>query len=313
MPDRYARRGLPSEEEGWDHPAPALPHTGARRALPDTAASSPQSPRRAAAAVEEAPRDGDRRTWLIAAILPLLLAAAIAVVWLTVGPRDSGLTTAVPSETSSTPTSGDSGQPEPIATAPLPSGSALASPAGRPSAPGDDVSGSPSVPATTQLDLNGILFDMAAGWELYTDELVQDERRLVRMSEPNTDVRIQAVSLTSVSGPLDEACLDLMAEHRSLYTAVAEGLPVEVAINGEGEGVSCNFTGTRASDSVPTTVEFTLLQLDGVTLTFRDTVPSAVPEDSPALSELIAMECQAAASFGVAVDQCSLTPGPGGG
>ena len=86
-----------------------------------------------------------------------------------------------------------------------------------------------------------------------------------------------------------------------------------VAISGEGSGVSCNFTGTRISDSVPASVEFTLLQRGGITLVFRDTIPASVPEDSPALAQLVEMECGAAAGFGVTVDQCALIPGQADG
>ncbi|MFD0866122.1 hypothetical protein ACFQ06_09905, partial [Tessaracoccus lubricantis] len=182
-----------------------------------------------------------------------------------------------------------------------------------PTGPEEEPSPVSSTPSGVRLALNGAVLDMPPGWQLYADELVQDQRRLVRIRELTTDVRIQAVSLTNVTGPLDQACLDLMTDHRQLFTGVAEGLPVTVPISGEGQGVSCNFTGTRASDGVANQVEFTLLQLGTVTLVFRDTVPTTVPEDSPALAQLVSMECAASESFGITVNQCALTPGQGGG
>ena len=88
---------------------------------------------------------------------------------------------------------------------------------------------------------------------------------------------------------------------------------VGVSISGEGTGISCNFTGTRVSDGVPAMVEFTLLQRGEATLVFRDTIPTAVAVDSTAREQLVAMECEAATSFGVAVDQCALIPAPADG
>lgn len=344
MTGPLGRRGLPPQD---DDPEDILFDPGledeppirsrARRGIPEPLApepvvpvpASPGSPRRGIVEPEPEPDDA-RRAWLWIVVLGIAIAVAVAVMWLVFGTRDGG-STAVPRPVPAPATSAatqptDATEPsEPATTpsqempteAPLPSGPASPTEAtsgpASPSTPVTPPSVEPSVPTSSvELD-DGAAFRLRDGWELYADQQVQNDRRLVRLRDAATDVRIQAVSLTSVTGPLDEACLDLVAEHRSLYTGVAEGLPVGVSISGEGTGISCNFTGTRVSDGVPAMVEFTLLQRGEATLVFRDTIPTAVAVDSTAREQLVAMECEAATSFGVAVDQCALIPAPADG
>ncbi|WP_143570850.1 hypothetical protein [Tessaracoccus sp. ZS01] len=328
MANPYGRRGLPPEE--------AVPAPPQQPSPPPRPSPRPGSPRRGIAPQDDG-RDGDtRRAWFTVAILPLVIAAVVGVLWLVFGERGDGGTTAVPAPVTQnseqrTPSATPSEEPsvapneapqtpaegEPSPTPAADTTTAAPAPAESPQLPtGPEEEPSPvsSTPGGVRLELNGTVLDMPPGWQLYADEVVQDERRLVRIRELATDVRIQAVSLTNVTGALDEACLELISDHRQLFTGVAEGLPVTVPLTGQGQGVSCNFTGTRASDGVPNRVEFTMLQLDdGTTLVFRDTIPSTVPEDSPALSQLVTMECAAAESFGISVNQCALTPGQADG
>ena len=144
------------------------------------------------------------------------------------------------------------------------------------------------------------------GWQMYTDEVVQDDRRLIRIKQLATDTRIQIVTLTSVVGPLDAACSDLIAEHRPQYSGVVESPSVAVAVSEGSEGSACSFTGTRMSDNVASKVDFTIVRrADGVSLLFRDIAPQTLPVDAPALNELATIECGAAESFGVTIGQCA--------
>ena len=144
------------------------------------------------------------------------------------------------------------------------------------------------------------------GWEVYADEVVQDDRRLVRLREPVTDVRVQAVTLTTVGEDLAQACRDLVTDQQQAFTNVAESVVVDVPLTGPASGVSCAFTGTRASDGVAAKVEFTIIlrDEDAQSLIFRDTVPDSVAETSPVLAQLAGMECAATETFGVVVGSC---------
>ena len=54
-----------------------------------------------------------------------------------------------------------------------------------------DPSPSPTPPGV--LDLGDAVVTVPDGWEVYADELVQDARRLVRLRDPATDVRVHGV------------------------------------------------------------------------------------------------------------------------
>lgn len=309
------RRGLPPDE---NHPeAPAR----ARRMAPDLELPIRDVPRRGIAeglTGEDPEQPAAPKAWISLVALGAIIALVVLALWLIFGTRDDGATTAPLPDPSISPgaiaTPGETTTPPapPTATEPEDEPESETSP----SQPGTET---PPTPPETDIALvpvtidDGVTLLMPGSWELYADEIVQNERRLVRLRETDTDVRIQAVSLTTVTSPLDEACLELVADHRQSYTDVAEGLPVAVPISGEGEGRSCNFTGTRVSDDVAATVEFTLLQLGDSTLVFRDTIPATVADGSPVLAELVAMECGAAADFGVAINQCAITPDQGDG
>lgn len=320
----YGRRGLPPAEEDPDA-AEVRPRRGVTAPEPDDFTEPAEArPRRGLIDDTTEPEGGTRPAWFLVAGLGVVMAVAVAALWLLFGSRDGGPTALPASPSPTATTSNPTAEPSPSATGTspqTPSSEPAQAPMMGPTGTPTPQSGTPEPtdPATTEpqatvvtLD-DGAAFTMPDEWELYADEQVQNDRRLVRIREVGTDVRIQAVSLTTVNGPLEDACLDLISDHRQLYTNVAEGLPVSVPISGEGEGVSCNFTGTRTSDGVASGVEFTLLQRGTTTLVFRDTIPTAVPADAPARAQLVAMECEAAQGFGVLVDQCSLTPARGDG
>ena len=157
-----------------------------------------------------------------------------------------------------------------------------------------------------ELDLGDVRLTVPDGWEVYADEVVQDDRRLVRLREPATDVRVQAVTLTTVGEDLTQACRDLVTDQQQAFTGVAESVVVDVPLTGGASGVSCAFTGTRTSDTVAAKVEFTIIRrdADAQSLVFRDTVPDSVAEGSPVLAQLADMECAATETFGVVVGTC---------
>ena len=165
------------------------------------------------------------------------------------------------------------------------------------------------------MDLNGATVVVQPGWQMYADEVVQGDRRLIRLREVATDTRIQAVILGTVGDDLDAACGELVADQRQAFTAVAESLAVTVPTGDGASGASCAFSGTRTSDGVANKVEFTLLRRnsDAMTLVFRDTIPAAVPDGSPVLAQLTDIECDAASTFGVVVTSCAATPAQGDG
>lgn len=256
---------------------------GARRGLPPT----------------PDPEREQRSAWLALAILAAVLVVAVIGLQLGLGQRTSAspsptpAVTATPTTSSATPTTTPSTSPSPA-------------PTGSPTSTSSPPAASPSPTPPRVLDLGDAVVTVPDGWEVYADELVQESRRLVRLRDPATDVRVQIVTLTTVTGELDQACRDLVADQRSAFTGVATSLVVDVPVGAGATAVSCAFTGTRVSDGVPNKTEFTLLRRDSdaQTLVFRDTIPLATGDDAPVLATLTGMECAAAESFGVVVQAC---------
>lgn len=232
-----------------------------------------------------------RRWYALAAAAVALILAIFVVLMATVGPAGSG------GEMTPSPTAqptGDGTSAEPTSTAEPSAGTPSASPASSSAGP-------------VVLELGDSRVTVLPGWRLYADEVVQDDRRLVRLRHLETDTRIQIVTLTSINEDLATACSDLVTEQSKTYDNVAESATVDVSVAPGAEGVACSFTGTRTSDSVATKVDFTLVRrdTDSTTIVFRDTIPVAVPADSPARTELAVIECGAAYSFGVTISQCA--------
>ncbi|MHA6525185.1 hypothetical protein [Tessaracoccus sp. G1721] len=241
------------------------------------------------------PDTDTRRAWLAIGLLGIVMAVAIAALYLVVGGR--GATTAPSSPSASTSAPAESATP-----AATQDGSTSGTPT-----PLESPSPTPSAPASPLvLDLGDVTLVVPEGWELYADEVVQDGRRLVRVREPLSDTRVQAVTLTTVGADLAQACRDLVTDQQQAFTGVAESVVVDVPMTGAASGASCAFTGTRTEDGVAAKVEFTLIrrEADSQTLIFRDTVPSAVPASAEVLAQLAVMECAAAETFGVVVTSC---------
>lgn len=156
------------------------------------------------------------------------------------------------------------------------------------------------------LELNDASLTVPASWTITSDELVEGDRRAVRLVEAATDARLQAVTPgASQQTPL-QACEALVALQRQAYTGVTTHLVLELSVPGAGDGVTCGFDGTRSSDEVGNVVSFTLLRrdVDGHLLMLRATTPDAVPPTAEARSQLVGMQCEASRTFGVPLPLC---------
>ena len=243
-----------------------------------------------------------RRRWYALGALAVVLALIVGVLFFVLRP---GAEQANPGPTPTAATDGPSpstGATPATSTTP----SASTQPSATPS-PTMTPTPTPTTPAPLILDLGDANVTVLPTWQLYADEKVQDDRRLVRLKHLETDIRIQIVTLTSIDGDLDTACSDLMAEQRQTYSDVVLSETVSVAVGDGASGVACGFTGTRTSDDVAMKVDFTIVRRDAdqKSIVFRDTVPQSVPADAPARAELATMECGAADTFGVAIKQCA--------
>ncbi len=281
MSQTVGRRSAPPDEPDLA-PTPALPSSDRpRRGIVDEAAPV-AGPRRGIPAEDPAGPARTRTAALLLGGLALLIAATIAVAYLVLGGRP---TPAVPSPTPS----------------PSPSPSPSASPSPSPTATG---------PVTKELlQINDATLAVYEGWSVQEDEEVQDKRRLVRLREDATDARVQAVTLTSVTGSLDDACSALVADLTGSYTDVKNTAPATatVAVADDDQAATCSFTGERTSDKVANTVTFTVIRRadDDHTLVFRATVPTTLPGSSSTEEELELMLCSSAASFDVEVERCA--------
>lgn len=171
----------------------------------------------------------------------------------------------------------------------------------------DDPSSGASEPPVQFLELDDTSLTVPAGWEIYADELVEGERRMVRLSHTDTDARYQAVSLTAADPVLGTSCRALVSSQMDNYEVTGEDLVVAVGVDEEeGEGVSCGFTGIRQSDGVANHITYTLVRrdTDSHVLMLRQTVPESLPAGSEARRDLSAMNCDTTTGFGVALPLC---------
>lgn len=302
--DAPGRRGIPADNHGGP---PAVP---SRRSHEEPPATTTDAPRRALAAEVEPSRSWavPRIGWAIGGVGALVL---ILVLVLALQPsRDSRPATPSPSSTSvpsgpvGTPTDEISPTPTPPpgTAAPLPGTNThevLPTPLEEPV---------PSAGATVAIvELNDAEFSSPEGWTIYGDELIEGARRTVRLSNPTTDARLQAVTLEGGASTLNDACVSLVDLQQAQFTAVTRQLVVPIGVDAAaGTGVRCGFTGERTSDGVANTVTFTVVSraTDAHVLMLRTTLPVAVASDSEAQLQLNSMSCQASSSFGVSLPLC---------
>lgn len=156
------------------------------------------------------------------------------------------------------------------------------------------------------MELNDASLTVPAEWTIASDELVEGDRRAVRLVEPATDARLQALTLGASEQTPAQACEALVELQRQAYSGATTQLMLEFSVPGAGEGVTCGFEGTRTGDGVPNLVSFTLLsrEVDGHLLMLRATVPEAVPAAARARTQLVGMQCEASRTFGVRLPLC---------
>ncbi|MDO5094145.1 MAG: hypothetical protein Q4D79_12180 [Propionibacteriaceae bacterium] len=165
--------------------------------------------------------------------------------------------------------------------------------------------------AVEELVLNDTRLTAPAGWNLYGDDQIEDalgetDRRIIRLSHGETDVRLQVASLTSAGGDLGAACEGLSTSQQEQFSEVTATATVPVGVDpAQGAGYSCGFHGIRTSDGIANTVTFTLLLRvsDGHVLTLRSIVPDSVGP-GVARQELAAMNCTTSLNFGVILPLC---------
>lgn len=157
------------------------------------------------------------------------------------------------------------------------------------------------------IQLNDARFSAPQGWTLSGDEQIENARRAVRLSQQDTDIRLQAVTLDPSGQELGSSCGSLVDIQQEQFTEVKRHLMVPVGVDaGLGSAVRCGFTGIRTSDGAANTVTFTLVSrtVDSHVLMLRTTVPEQSADESPVIAQLSAMTCATSTSFGVTLPLC---------
>ena len=275
---------------------------------------------------DERDQRGRPRAFLLATSVVALLTVMVA--YLVFGPRPSTTTQPSPLPPQQTTSSSSQTTPTPspaVSQSPIPATSNPPLPAPDPSAPPEsptpgttsNASATPSSavaespPASTappagSVVLNDTQFTAPEGWVLYGDEFIEEDRRVVRLSDTRTDARLQALTLLQ-DQDLTASCAALIAAQKVQFAVTSEQLARPVGVAPEsGEGVTCGFAGVRTSDGVANAVSFTLLRraADAHVLVLRTTIPESVPVGDRARSDLSGMMCQASVGFGVALPLC---------
>lgn len=169
-----------------------------------------------------------------------------------------------------------------------------------------DPSPEPTEPSVGLIQLNDTAFTPPVGWSLYGDDLIETDRRVVRLSHTDSGASLQVVTL--VADPdLGESCRALVQSQGEQFAVTSEHLALPVGLDATvGEGVTCGFTGVRTDDGIANSVSFTLVRRasDAHVLMLRQTVPDEVPAGSPARRDLSAMGCEASTGFAAPLPLC---------
>lgn len=210
-----------------------------------------------------------------------------------------------PAETRETPVTSS---PPASDSAPLPSPNPTSTPPeGSPEPPPypEEEPAETALPAGV-VELNDTSFTAADGWVIYGDDLVEGDRRVVRLSDPSSDARLQALTLLQ-DPDLTASCEALVAVQKAQFAVTSEQLARPVGVPAaEGSGVSCGFAGVRSSDGVANTVSFTLLRRasDSHVLMLRTTIPDSIGVGDRPRRDLTRMSCSASTNFGVGLPLC---------
>lgn len=261
------------------HPEDSAPEPRGRRFLDEDAVGDrfyddAALPRRVAA---DPPRQ-DHTTLLSTFIAPVVIAASIGLA--------VAIGHAVPNEPPSDPVP----RPSVTSTEPGPA----------------DPTPPPSLEPGQTIALNDAAFTLPASWRIDAEEEVEGDRRAVRVSDPDTDTRLQAVTLATTEDDLGTACTALVDLQVQAFEGAVINPSVPLSVRGDGTGQTCGFSGTRTDDDVSNTVTFQMVQRDDDAhlLVLRSTVPDDVAIDAPARAQLVAMQCEASADFGVRLPLC---------
>ncbi|MDO5083943.1 MAG: hypothetical protein Q4D89_11165 [Arachnia propionica] len=177
-----------------------------------------------------------------------------------------------------------------------------------PSPDPENTEGAPE--AIGELQVNDTSLTAPPGWRLYGDESIENDRRVIRLSHAETDVRLQVATIAEVQGDVAEACETLSTAQQESFTDVTSTPTLGIGIDpAQGSGITCGFHGTRAGDGVAVTVTFTVVLRisDGHLLSLRSMIPDSLehsPESERARGDLAAMNCAAGRNFQVTLPLC---------
>lgn len=151
------------------------------------------------------------------------------------------------------------------------------------------------------IQLDDASFTAPASWTVASEDVIDDSRLAVRLVEPESDTRLQAVTLGPQDQDLEATCRALMDLQEEAYESVTTHLTLPI-----DNGVTCGFEGLRTEDNRANTVSFTMLQRpeDQHLLLLRTTVPDDVEQDSRAHAQLVAMQCEVSRNFGAPKPLC---------
>lgn len=286
-PRRAGRRFAPvepevlPEESAWDQATIATPESRAEREpvpdhpVQDDADPEPEPP-------DRPNRRGRRLLLLIGACF--LIVALVVVGWFTLLPR-------VPASQSASPTPTEA-----------------TSPPASPSSDPESTEGATEAPGP--LELNDTTITAPPGWNLYRDEIIEGDRRVIRLSHAATDIRLQVATLAAAGPDASATCEAVSASMQATFSDVTPTPTLPIGIDpAQGTGVTCGFRGTRTADGVANTVSFTVVirVSDGHILTLRSVIPDTAVESSgaeAARGELAAMNCSASRNFQVTLPLC---------
>lgn len=282
QPTRVGRRFAPPEEELLPEeflPAEFLP--AEQVAEEPTWVSPPPAPQPTATRTS-------RRNWLLLPGVGVLLIAVVVAGWFLIGRQYFS--------TNSASTS--------------PEGSISPSPSPTPSASPDPENTEGAPEAVGELIVNDTSLTAPPGWLLYGDESIENDRRVIRLSHAETDVRLQVATLPESAGDVAAACEALSLSQQELFTDVTPSPTLGIGVDpAQGSGVTCGFHGTRSGDGVANTVTFTVVLRvsDGHLLSLRSMIPDSLdngPSSEQARGDLAAMNCAASRNFQVMLPLC---------
>lgn len=299
-------------------------HFGRHARANETNVASPDAPHRASGASDQTPPTARRATpetqdtyftrlrrgligrgWFVLLAATVLILMGLGLSLLHQGSNDT--TNIVMPDSTSDPANPPS-QASPLISPSVLSESlfpATSSPLADPS-PFDGTTPTAAVDAV-DIQLNDARFTALMDWVLDGDELIENNRRVVRLSHQDSDARLQAVTLEPSEQGLAAACSSLVDFQQAQFTEVENQLATSIGVDGAlGSAVRCGFDGTRTNDGVQNAVTFTIVErnVDSHVLVLRTTVPMTSLDAQTVVGQLNAMACGASTSFGVSLPLC---------